>query len=96
MRIRQSLFTLILLSLFSLQGCSPVLKVISAHYAKEFCSCFFVVGQNQKYCEGYVEEYIPVGGYEILQDAREIVATGLGHESKARFISEKYGCRLIQ
>ena len=77
-----------------LQGCSPFFKVVSAHFAKEFCSCYFVVGQSRQYCENYAEEYIPTSGYEVIEEAREIVAFGLGFQSRAKFISKKYGCRL--
>jgi hypothetical protein len=96
MNLKQLYLCLILGSLLCLQGCSPILKVISAHFAKEFCSCYYVVGQSQNYCESYVDEYIPVSGYEILESTKEIIARGLGQESAARFISQKFGCRLVR
>jgi len=94
--MKKTLVCLLLLSLGALQGCSPFFKVISAHFAKEFCSCLYVVGQSKEYCEEYAEEYIPTSGYEIHGDSKEIVAFGLGHRSVAQFVSTKYGCRLTE
>jgi len=84
------------MTLLGLQGCSPILKMIPAHFAKEFCSCYYVVGQTQEYCEDYANEYIPISGYEILESEKEIIARGLGQESLARFISQKFGCKLVK
>jgi hypothetical protein len=82
--------------LFLLNGCDDWPKAVSANFAKEVCSCIFVVGQTQNYCSEYHEQIFKVSAVEIDSEKKEVVAVGLGIQSVARFKSERHGCQLIE
>jgi len=68
--------------------------IISSYYAKEFCSCLYVVGQPEKFCHDYVRQYVPISSIDIDAHQRRITVTGLFVTNSARFVSAKTGCVL--
>lgn len=70
-------------------------NVHAAFYAKETCSCLYVIGQNADYCKVYgLQMFLPS---EVRFDdaARTVEArTFWGRKQTARFLGPPYGCRL--
>lgn len=86
---------LTLLALLSLPSCVPdFFKVVSSSYAKELCSCLFVVGLDENYCKNYAKQIVSVSKLKISREKKFIVAEGLGHKSLAIYQSQKLGCLL--
>ncbi len=77
--------------LLFLTGCKFP-KAVSAFYAKEVCSCLFVVGQEEEYCHEYGKQIIPIWTKEIDRKAKTVKAYGLWESTSARFISSRAGC----
>jgi hypothetical protein len=68
--------------------------ILPGFYAKEFCSCRFVMGQPDAYCRIYARQWLPISGVSVDEGARRITVTGLGVTRSARWEGEHYGCRL--
>lgn len=69
--------------------------ILSAYSAKEYCSCRFVMGFDQAYCQGYVKQYLPLGLLEEDAARRQVTAEGLGRRNQAAWQGEREGCRLL-
>ena len=69
--------------------------IISAYTAKEYCSCRYVVGQSQEYCQGYVKQYLPLSGLIDDAEQKRVTASGLGRSHTAVWIGTRQGCRLL-
>ncbi|WP_204496003.1 hypothetical protein [Archangium primigenium] len=69
--------------------------VLSAYTAKEYCSCRFVMGFSEAYCQGYAKQYIPHSGLTEDTPSRRVTARGLGQSSTAVWVSAREGCRLL-
>lgn len=86
------LFFVVCLPLLS--GCD-ITKALSAQYAKEYCSCRFVLGQNDKYCAQAVEQVIGVSDYKVNLEEKSVWARGLARESTAIYQTKTSGCLLV-
>ncbi|PRA45903.1 MULTISPECIES: amidase [Pseudomonas] len=69
--------------------------ILSAYTAKEYCSCRYVVGQSQAYCQGYVKQYLPLSGLVDDAEQKRVTASGLGRSNTAAWIGSRQGCRLL-
>ncbi|MCG8293426.1 MULTISPECIES: amidase [Pseudomonas] len=69
--------------------------ILSAYSAKEYCSCRFVMGFEQTYCRGYVEQYLPLGLLEEDTARHQVTAEGLGRRNQAAWLGAREGCRLL-
>ena len=69
-------------------------KVVSSSYAKELCSCLFVVGQSKEYCMNYARQIVPVRSFQVNDDQKSVIATAFNIQSKAQHRSSQLGCRL--
>lgn len=69
--------------------------ILSAYTAKEYCSCRYVVGQSQAYCQGYVKQYLPLSGLVDDAEQKRVTASGLGRSNTAVWIGSRQGCRLL-
>ncbi|QVM92451.1 amidase [Pseudomonas entomophila] len=69
--------------------------ILSAYSAKEYCSCRFVMGFDQAYCQGYVKQYLPLGLLEEDAVRRQVTAEGLGRRNQAAWQGAREGCRLL-
>jgi len=69
-------------------------QVVSNSFTKEFCSCYFVVGQSEKYCYDYALQSLQISSYEIHRESKTITASGYGFSSEAKFLSKEEGCRI--
>jgi len=69
--------------------------ILSAYSAKEYCSCRFVMGFEQAYCQGYVKQWLPLSLLEENTPQRHIIAEGLGRRNQAAWLGPREGCRLL-
>ena len=79
----------------NLVGCS-VAPTTSALFAKEVCSCMFVSEQNDEYCVDYGQLVFKISSYTINMDDKTVMARKLGSSHEARYISKRFGCRLVE
>jgi hypothetical protein len=68
---------------------------ISSFTAKEYCSCRFVMGFSEGYCQGYSEQYIPISALREDTPRKRVTVRGLGRVQTAAWISPREGCRLL-
>jgi hypothetical protein len=68
--------------------------ILPAFTAKEYCSCRFVMGQDDAYCRGYVQQWLPYSALTVDEATRRTTARGTGVTRSARWLSPREGCRL--
>jgi hypothetical protein len=68
--------------------------ILPAFYAKEFCSCRFVVGQSVPFCHDYASQWLPTNGFYLSEPKRCVTVTALGQTRSAGFLNRREGCRL--
>jgi hypothetical protein len=68
--------------------------ILPAFYAKEFCSCRFVVGQSVSFCHDYARQWLPITSFHLSEPKRCITVTALGQTRSAGFLNHREGCRL--
>jgi len=68
--------------------------VLPAFYAKEFCSCRFVVGRSVPFCHDYARQWLPITRFYLSEPKRCITVNALGQTRSAGFINRREGCRL--
>jgi hypothetical protein len=64
--------------------------------AKEFCSCHFSLGNNEKYCLEKTKYGYPDGSHHVDHGKKQVSFTFLGSVATARMESENLGCRLVK
>jgi hypothetical protein len=75
----------------------PIVQIGSAYFAKQYCSCLFVVGRSEASCHA---EFRPlIDSFKITVDRaglpqRAKVATRLGAASEEATWDRRYGCVL--
>lgn len=79
---------------FNWKDTSSFPHIISAFYAKEFCSCYFVEGRDKEACHNFARQYVPISGFDLDEEKKEVTVTGLGITTTAEFTDKRYGCRL--
>lgn len=70
-------------------------QILSAYSAKEYCSCRYVMGFDATYCQGYVQQYLPLSRLEDEPPRRRVSAEGLGRRNTAVWLGTREGCRLL-
>ena len=68
--------------------------ILPAFYAKEFCSCRFVVGQTAPFCHDYARQWLPINGFYLSEPKRCVTVSALGQTRSAGFLNRREGCRL--
>jgi hypothetical protein len=68
--------------------------ILPAFYAKEFCSCRFVVGQSVPFCHDYATQWLPITRFYLSEPKRCVTVTALGQTRSAGFLNRREGCRL--
>ena len=68
----------------------------ASFYAKEMCTCIFVLEQNEDYCRNYTKQYFPLERLNIDYNSenQKVEAEAVGVVRTAVYISERLGCRL--
>lgn len=72
-----------------------VASIPSRYYAKETCTCRFVLELPEEFCTKEVKEFIPSGKIEVDTDQRVVTSSKFFRKSIARWISKIEGCRVI-
>ncbi|MCB1145345.1 MAG: hypothetical protein KDK41_07150 [Leptospiraceae bacterium] len=67
-------------------------SIISAYYAKEFCSCYFITGQSEEFCHDYTRQYVPISDFSLDKEKKSVTVSGLGRTTTASFHSAMTGC----
>lgn len=68
--------------------------IISSYYAKEMCTCVFVIEQKEETCHNIVRQYVPISEVVIDREQRAVTTTGLFQSNRAHFVSAQLGCTL--
>lgn len=68
--------------------------VLPGFTAKEHCSCRFVMGQGEPYCERYSRQWLPISERSVDEAARRVTVRATGVTRSARWIGEREGCLL--
>lgn len=68
--------------------------VLPAFTAKEHCSCRFVMGQDEPYCERYTRQWLPISERAVDDATRRVTVRATGTTRSARWIGEREGCLL--
>ncbi len=68
--------------------------IISSFYSKEFCSCYFIVRQDEAFCHNYARQWVPISSFQLDKESKSVTVSGLGKTNTARFFNQKYGCVL--
>jgi hypothetical protein len=64
-------------------------------YAKEYCSCYYVLERDTKFCHSVQQASVPRINFHH-DYKNKIISVGLFTKSYAQFISNRYGCQLIE
>ncbi len=68
--------------------------ILSSFTAKEYCTCRYVIGRGDEACREYTEYFIPIGELRFDDEAKTVEVDALFRTNSARYLSERYGCRL--
>lgn len=71
-----------------------MVQLPSSVYAKEYCSCIYVVEHDATYCDDYVPTLFPVS-VNINSKDKTITSSVFGVENSARFVGERAGCGFV-
>lgn len=67
----------------------------SAYEAKEYCSCRFVSGMDEDFCEEFVHQtVVPSQGRTVDEEAKSVTARALWTHHTARWVDARQGCVL--
>mgnify|MGYP000607372513 CR=1 FL=1 len=69
-------------------------ELLSTMRAKEFCSCFFMLGKGEKYCLDSVKKGYPIFTYKLDQKNKSVIFENPIASSRAFVQNQKYGCNL--
>ncbi len=69
-------------------------SIISSFYAKQMCSCLFVVGLSEERCHNESRQYVPISGCEIDWENKAVTVRGLGRTNRAHYVNDRFGCVL--
>jgi hypothetical protein len=75
----------------------PIVQIGASYFAKQYCSCLFVVGRSEASCHA---EFMPlIDSFKITVDRARLpqgakVATRLGSVSQEAVFDRRYGCVL--
>jgi len=67
-------------------------RIISAFYAKEFCSCYFVTEGDEKQCHNFARQWVPIQSFALDKEKRSVTVKGLYVTTTVRYSGDKYGC----
>ncbi len=69
--------------------------IISSFYSKEMCSCLFVSGQTEEFCNNYARQWVPIQGQpSVDREKKSVRVTGLFQTNEAVFANPRTGCVL--
>ncbi|MCB9675036.1 MAG: amidase [Alphaproteobacteria bacterium] len=67
----------------------------SSYEAKEYCSCRWVSGRDDAFCERFVaQSTVPMQGREVDEVNRRVTSRALWTSNSARYVDARRGCVL--
>jgi len=79
-------------------GQTPVWKVpklMTSMRAKEFCSCYFLLGNKKEYCINKVKKGYPLFDFKVDDQDKSIVFSNPFASTKSKVFSRRLGCKLL-
>jgi hypothetical protein len=71
------------------------LQLLTAHAAKEMCSCVFVFGRDDEFCSAWVKASPDLKTLRVDRDEKTVESEAvLFWGARARFVSARRGCVL--
>ena len=67
-------------------------SIISSWYAKEFCSCHFVVGRDEQFCHNIARQWVSISDFQLDEKKKTVTVSGLGRTNTARYAGAREGC----
>lgn len=93
--MKKLVLTLPLILLLILLTSCKFTEAPSAGLAKEMCSCLFISGQTQNYCEIVTKESQILAKFEADYNRKEVIAKGVGFMAMAKLDDNpRYGCQI--
>jgi Ni/Fe-hydrogenase subunit HybB-like protein len=68
-------------------------SIISSFYSKEFCSCYYVVREDEDFCHNYARQWVPISDFKLDRETKTVTVSGLGRTNSSRFVSPEFGCK---
>jgi hypothetical protein len=102
LRIRFFIGVLVLLAValvwiqFQPNSLQEARSIPAGYYAKEFCSCRFVIGFDTSFCMDEVREFPSASRITVLEKEKRIEATLFGVMRTAKWMGPREGCRLME
>ncbi|SMF37068.1 amidase [Pseudobacteriovorax antillogorgiicola] len=71
-------------------------RTASAYYAKELCTCLFVLEQDESYCHSYTKQYVALDDLKVVNEGslKRVEAQALGIKRTAVWRGARLGCHL--
>jgi hypothetical protein len=82
--------------MFTITPLREVPKLMVTLRAKEFCSCYFVLGKGKDYCLNSVKKGYPLFEYSLNEEEKTIQFNNPISSASAKFISDRLGCQINQ
>lgn len=69
-------------------------SILPSFYAKEFCSCHFVMQRSEVACHAFARQWIEIDSFQLDAENKRVTVSGLGRTHSAIYTGERTGCRL--
>ena len=69
-------------------------ELLAHNTAKEVCSCLFVVGQTDEFCDQFIHFNPPIASYSVDKEKKTVSARSLTYTATAKWVSARAGCQL--
>ncbi len=87
------IFSLLCILVFS-TGCIELAKIVPNYYAKEMCSCLFVMEQDRNYCDESIKQDPPPQKIKVNYKDKTVKAIFYIFKEKAIWVSDEEGCQI--
>lgn len=79
---------------FSVTPVKDIPQMLASMRAKEFCSCYYLLGKGKDYCLKSVLKGYPKFDFSISENDKKVTFKNPLGEASAHVISEQLGCTL--
>lgn len=69
-----------------------MVSIFPTYYAKEVCTCLFVLKQDEAFCRAYHAQFLPLIALGVDREAMQVRAWAPIATVSARLIDERFGC----
>lgn len=63
-------------------------------YARENCSCLFVIGQSEESCREITKQFVPLSSITIDREKRTVQTRVFWGIARAKWVSDRLGCQI--